>query len=196
MSRYLLVTLDVPPAVKGVILNVVQEAVEDRHGPDMWDLLLADAGVVGAYTALGNYPDADLFAIIQAAAARLGMSPPAVTRWAGRQAFPHLAERYPGFLRDHDDLFPFLETINDVIHAEVRKLYPGAQTPRFDIRPVGADRIELVYHSERGLCELAVGLTEGAADHLRTPVQVQQEACRHRGHDACKLVITRAEAGA
>ncbi|MFP5489690.1 MAG: heme NO-binding domain-containing protein, partial [Acidimicrobiia bacterium] len=54
--------------VKGLFFNLAQEVVEDRWGPDRWDDAVALAGVDGAYTWLGTYPDADLFALVRALA--------------------------------------------------------------------------------------------------------------------------------
>jgi hypothetical protein len=59
--------------MKGVIFQLLEKAVVDEHGADAWDELLADAEVEGVYTSLGNYPDAELIALV--AAGRRG-SPP------------------------------------------------------------------------------------------------------------------------
>ena len=46
--------------MKGVILNVVEEVVVDLFDEDTWDAVIENAGVSGAYTALGYYEDADV----------------------------------------------------------------------------------------------------------------------------------------
>ena len=57
--------------MKGIIFNVAEEVVTDLYGADAWDSLLASAELEGAYTSLGNYDDAEIAAIIAAAAVLL-----------------------------------------------------------------------------------------------------------------------------
>jgi len=117
--------------VKGIVFNLLEEAVTGAYGENAWDDLLETAGLDGSYTSLGNYPDQHLTVLVQAAAATTGESPQAIVRWFGRQALPALAVAYPGFFDPHEDVGSFLHTLNDIIHPEVRKLYPGADVPNF-----------------------------------------------------------------
>ena len=41
--------------MKGVVYHLLEEAVVEKFGADIWDDLLDDTGVAGAYTSLGNY---------------------------------------------------------------------------------------------------------------------------------------------
>ena len=84
--------------MKGVLMNVVEEAVSAEWGDDMWDDLLADCDLQGAYTALGNYSDAELIELAEAASARLDAPLDDVVRILGRLSFPPLIGRYPVFL--------------------------------------------------------------------------------------------------
>jgi len=43
--------------VKGIILNLVEEAIVADHGEVTWEALLESAQVDRVYTSLGNYPD-------------------------------------------------------------------------------------------------------------------------------------------
>lgn len=53
--------------MKSIIFNLLEQVVTDAHGEDIWDDLLAGAGLEGAYTSLGNYPDEDLLSPVSAA---------------------------------------------------------------------------------------------------------------------------------
>ena len=152
--------------MKGVIFNVVQEAVEAEFGADTWDAILDKAGVTGAYTSLGNYEDAQLVAIVGAAAAALGKDVPATLRWVGERAFTPLAARHPAYLEGHTGLKSFLPALNSIIHPEVLKLYPDSIVPQFDLETLDDDHIAMVYRSPRALPDLAVGLALGAARHF------------------------------
>jgi hypothetical protein len=117
--------------MKGIIFNLLEEVVRSAHGDEAWDGLLEASGLDGAFTSLGSYPDEHLAKLVAAASAALGQPPDAVVRWFGRSALPLLAQRYPDFFTGHTSVRTFLLTLNDVIHTEVRKIYPGADVPVF-----------------------------------------------------------------
>lgn len=179
--------------MKGLLFNIVEEAVIDRWGEAAWDAVLDDAEVSGAYTSLGSYPDADLLAIVGVASRRTGIAPDDLTRQLGRAAFGGLASRHPELVDHFTDTRALLAALNDVVHAEVRKLYPDSIVPDFTmLDDAGADGaadapIRLRYESPRGLCLLAEGLVLGAADHFGERLAVTQTSCRHRGDAECIL---------
>jgi heme-NO-binding protein len=173
--------------VKGIIFNIVEEVVSDKYGEDTWDQLLAAAGLDGAYTSLGSYPDEELFRLVAAASEALSVPPGDVVRTLGEAAIPSLAERYPAFFAPHTSTKPFLLTLNDIIHPEVRKLYPGAQVPSFGFEDAGEDKLVIRYQSERKLCALAEGFILGAAAHYGELAAIEQSECMHRGNTECVL---------
>lgn len=176
--------------MKGVIFNLAEQVVTDAYGADTWDQLLEDADVEGAFTSLGNYPDEQLYALVGAAASRLGAEPSTVVRMIGEGAMPMLASRYPDFFTPHSMTRPFLVTLNDIIHPEVRKLYPGADVPEFGFEEQGQDVLLLEYRSHRQLCTLAEGFIAGAATHYGQTVRIEQPTCMLRGADHCVLHCT------
>jgi hypothetical protein len=175
--------------MKGIVFNMLEEIVVREHGEETWEQLLDAAGVEGAYTSLGNYPDADLVALVGAASAALSLPADDVVRWYGRHALPLLAERYPGFFEPHADARSFVLTLNEIIHPEVRKLYPGADTPDFAFDASDPDRLVMDYRSARRLCAFAEGLLQGAADHFGQTVAIEQPECMHRGDERCLIAI-------
>jgi hypothetical protein len=176
--------------MKGVVFNLLEEVVRRQYGEEVWDDLLDAASLDGRYTSLGSYADADLFALVGVAAAKLDLPPQAVVRWFGRSALPLLAERYPEFFAGHASTRSFLLTLNDIIHPEVRKVYPGADVPSFDFSVDASGRLLMGYHSARKLCALAEGFIEGAAAHFGERARVDQPLCMHRGDDHCLLELT------
>ena len=119
--------------MKGVVFNLLQEVVTAAHGPDVWDDLLDRSDAGGVYTSLGNYPDEELERLVEAACVLLDLPREAVLRWFGAAAMPLLAKAYPTFFEGHGTARTFVGGINNVIHAEVRKLYTGAECPHFNI---------------------------------------------------------------
>jgi hypothetical protein len=175
--------------VKGIVFNLLEEAVTRAHGESAWDDLLEAAGLEGSYTSLGSYPDQHLPKLVQAASAALGPSPQEIIRWFGRESLPALAAAYPGFFEPHEDVISFLHTLNEIIHPEVRKLYPGADVPTFGFSTSEDGTVTMRYGSPRQLCAFAEGLIEGAAAHYGQSVTIAQPRCMLRGDELCVIEI-------
>lgn len=175
--------------MKGIVFNLLEELVRRDHGENAWDDLLESAGLDGAYTSLGSYADEEMMRLVAAASAVLERPPEAILRWFGRNALPLLAEKYPYFLATQNSTRRFLLTLNDIIHPEVRKLYPGAIVPVFDFDTTSPDVLLMGYKSERKLCALAQGFVEGAADHYGEDLSFEHLKCMHRGDEKCVFRI-------
>lgn len=175
--------------MKGVVFNLLESVVSGAHGADAWDDLLDAAKVSGAYTSLGNYDDAELEALVAAAATRLGLQREDVLLWFGRQAIPALAQVYPDFFSPHLSARPFVAGVNDVIHAEVRKLYPGAACPHFGLSEGEGAALVMRYLSPRRMCSLAEGFIHGAADWYGERVEVRHTRCVSHGDSHCELTV-------
>lgn len=173
--------------MKGIIFNLVEEVVTNDHGADTWDALLESSGLDGAYTSLGSYPDDDLHKLVVAASEALDAPPVDVVRLLGQHALPLLAERYPTFFDGHT-CKSFLLTLNDIIHPEVRKLYPGADVPDFAFESPSEEVLVIGYVSARKLCALAEGFVLGSAEYFGEQVTIEQTECLHRGDDRCSII--------
>ena len=105
-------------------------------------------------------------------------------------------KRYSIFFAEPRDTRTFLLTLNNIIHAEVRKLYPDADVPTFTFDPIpgvedpSGDALVLGYRSGRMLCGLAEGFIEGAAAHYSQAVRLDQPRCMLRGDEACAIVCS------
>lgn len=178
--------------MKGIIFNLLEEVVTTHLGEKAWDGILDGSGVRGAYTSLGNYPAEEFSRLLESLSLTGGKSNRETLRWFGRLAMPHLADRYPEFFTAHKGMRSFLLSLNDVIHAEVRKLYPGAEVPVFEFEaPAGADAQDALimhYRSKRKLCQLAEGFIAGAAERFGEHVTVTQSSCMLDGAPECVLV--------
>ncbi len=175
--------------VKGIVFNLLEQVVFRDYGDNTWDDLLSAAGLVGAYTSLGSYPDEHLGKLVGVASEALDLPAQDVIRWFGREALPALAQAYPMFFTPHSETRSFLLTLNDIIHPEVRKLYPGADVPEFDFDTLPDGSLRMGYHSHRKLCSFAEGLIEGAASQFGEQVAILQPRCMLRGDETCELEI-------
>lgn len=162
--------------MKGVVFNLLEEAVTDEFGVETWETLLADAALDGAYTSLGNYDDAEIAALVAAASQRLGLPSAAVLQWFGERAMPLLRDRYAPLFAGHASARNFVLSVNKIIHPEVRKLYAGASCPFFHFREEADGTLILRYQSSRNLIDLAHGFILGAAKLWGETVSVLRHA--------------------
>jgi hypothetical protein len=175
--------------MKGIVFNLLEEAVSSEFGDATWDRLLDDAGLDGAYTSLGSYDDAEIFRLVGVASKALNIPEQDVLRWFGRRAMPLLAKRYPAFFSAHPNTRSFLLTLNSIIHPEVRKLYPGASPPVFDFDTGDSEQLVIGYNSARRLCALAEGFMQGAAEHFGEQAGITQPECMHHGAAKCSFHV-------
>ena len=175
--------------MKGIVFALLEDAVSRTYSEDAWDDLLDRAGLAGVYTSLGHSPDGHLASLVAAASGVTGNDPQAIIRWFGRESIPRLAAAYPAFFEPHQDVGAFLRTLNEIIHPEVRKLYPGADVPTFGFSTLADGTIVMRYGSPRQLCSFAEGLIEGAAAHYRQAVRIDQPACMRRGDELCTIEV-------
>ncbi len=175
--------------MKGIIFNLVEEIVRDEYGEDTWDDLLESAGLEGAYSSLGSYPDGDLDKIVGAASDALHMPAEEVVQWVGLKAIPYMAAAYPQLFASHTTTRSFVLSLNDIIHPEVRKLYPGADVPVFGFETFDDDLLVVQYRSHRKMCAFAIGLIEGAAAYYGECCDLQHTKCMHRGDENCEFRI-------
>ena len=175
--------------MKGVVFNVVEAIIENEYGAEMWDTLLDSAKVDGAYTSLGNYPDAELYALVDAASQNLNLSVAETLKWIGKRAMPHFQEVLPYLFENYQHSEEFIKDVNNIIHPEVKKLYPGAICPHFHMVQSSRKTLSLVYTSSRKLCALAEGFIESTAELYGNKVDVKQSECVHHGAERCVFVV-------
>lgn len=176
--------------MKGIVFNLLERSVEEQFGSEVWDQLLDRAGLDGAYTSLGSYPDEQLYQLVGAASEILGLSQSAVVQWFGRSAVPLMVERFPGFFAPHKSTRDFLLTLNSVIHPEVRKLFPGADAPDFLYDTSSPDTLIMNYRSKRRLCDFALGLIEGTAAHYGEVANHVHSVCMKNGAPMCRFELS------
>jgi len=185
--------------MKGIVFNLLEELVRREFGDAEWSRVVQDAEVDSAFTSLDSYPDAVLRRLVAAVGKRAQKTPGEALQWFGRHTMPLLATQYPHLFAAQKSTRSFILTLNDIIHPEVRRLYPGADVPVFDFDTSSPDALTLGYHSPRRLCALAHGFIEGAADYYGETVDVEQSECMHRGDAKCVFQLrfsTRAQSQA
>ena len=175
--------------MQGIVFQVLEACYVEAFGPDAWRQVAAAADASERYTYAATYPDAELGRLVTAIASAQGISPAQALRWFGEHAIPHFHVLTPDLFDRHRACWPFLRSLNDIIHPQVRLRYPGVDVPDFEYPDTSGAAQVIVYRSARRMCALAEGLMLGAAAHFGEELAICQSHCMHQGDDHCRFEL-------
>jgi Haem-NO-binding len=154
--------------MKGIVFVELLAMADHALGEDAVDGVIARCPLSskGAYTAVGTYPSSELGQLVDGFSHASGDSIPALQRAFGHWMLRRFAATFPVFFEVQQDAFTMLESIENEVHAEVRKLYPDAELPTFDTVREGDDTLVMTYRSPRRLIDFCHGLIEECLVHF------------------------------
>jgi Haem-NO-binding len=179
--------------MKGIIFTEFLEQLEQSHSFELVDTILQDANPPsrGAYTAVGTYPHSEMVALLNALCHRQNLNLPDVLSDFGRYLFGRFASSHPTFLHQQHDAFEFLAGIENVIHAEVLKLYPEAELPTFEVEVHTPQKLVLLYTSARQMQDLADGLIQGCLTYFNCVASVERQTLHTNTGPRERFTLTR-----
>lgn len=175
--------------MKGVVFDMLRDMVEEHYGLEGWQAVLEESGSDGLYLSTETYDDDELLGLVNAASVVSGVVVNDLVFAFGRFMVGEFYKRFPGYFDASPSLLDFLLSVDQVIHTEVRKLYPDAQLPEFRYDQTDAEQLVMEYRSPRKLCRLAEGLIDGSAHFFKQNYQLDHSVCMHKGDDCCRLAI-------
>lgn len=153
--------------MKGVVFTELIEHLDAERSPAFTQEVLDAAHLPhgGAYTAVGTYDGSELLSILGVVSAKTGSSIGDLQRAFGRRLFSRFSVSYPRLFEGIGDAFDFLGRVETHIHVEVKKLYPDAELPHFEVVERTPERMRLIYRSKRHMDDFCAGLIEGCLEH-------------------------------
>lgn len=150
--------------MKGVVFTEFTEMVESRYGLGALDKLLEACNLPskGYYTSVGTYDHRELVDLLVTFSKQKQIPLPKLLEEFGIYLFRSFSRLYPMLFEKPDNILDFLESVENYIHVEVRKLYPDAELPRFICEHRDERSLTLIYTSDKSMADLAVGLIKGA----------------------------------
>src|SRR5262249_58286508 len=137
--------------MRGIILASFVEFAERELGGAADDLPAT------SYSPVMGYPDDELFALVARTSEAAGVESPEVLRRFGAHLFRTFANLYPVFLDGVESAMELLGGIETYVHGEVKKLYPDAEFPSFEVRAPAAGPLQLLSPSRPPLPRPAPG---------------------------------------
>jgi hypothetical protein len=177
--------------MKGMVFVELLNMAEEVAGEEAVDAVLngCDLSTGGAYNAVGNYPCAELMTIVQALGERLGAPVAELQQRFGHWMHGRFVQGYPAFFAGKPDVLAMLEAIEDEVHVEVRKLYPGVELPTFATERLDERTLRMTYRSARPLVAFCHGLIEACIAHFGQPATVTLEDRSSAGESLATFTI-------
>jgi hypothetical protein len=122
--------------MKGIIFTEFLDMVEKKFSIDTVDKIIESSNLAsgGSYTSVGTYPHTEMAELVVNLGRETGIPVKDLLIAFGNYLFNRLAVLYPSFVVFENGLLFFLESIENHIHIQVRKLYPDAELPQFNTK--------------------------------------------------------------
>lgn len=178
--------------MKGMIFTEFLDMVEGSFGLAVKDRVIAAAGGAhdGAYTAVGQYEHSELVAMVMELSAITHLSLRELMIAFGHHVFGVFVQNFGHFFMGTDSAIVFLSHIDDYIHVEVRKLYPGAELPGFSYPPCAAGHLVMEYRSPRPMAAFAEGLVRATIKYYGQLLQLNVEDLSAGAGTAARFTLT------
>ncbi|MAI88892.1 heme NO-binding domain-containing protein [Ponticaulis sp.] len=153
--------------MKGLIFTELLAMADKEVGEDRVDSVIQRCPLSGngAYSTVGNYPSADLFALVKGFSRETGLTVEALQNAFGHHMLSVFSTGYPHFFTAKSDAFELLASVEEEIHVEVKKLHPDTDLPTFQSEFPDEHTMRLTYRSRRGLVDFCEGLIEATLAH-------------------------------
>lgn len=162
--------------MRGVIFKAYTEFVREKLDSKSLDQLLRSEKYPnkGGFSALGNYDTSHITSLINNSTKLFNTSKNEIVRGFGRFTYGYLHKRFKNMYMDKSEIlnldnpYDFLEKLNTLHFTELKKLYPNANFPEFEINRIEDQHIILEYSSFRDLPYLTYGLIEGCLEFFKS----------------------------
>lgn len=176
--------------MKGIVFTEFLDLVEAKFGLKMVDEIISksDLETGGAYTSVGTYKFSEMLQLLQHLSANTKISIDDLLLIYGEHFFSVLEESYPGLLATYTDPIDMISSIENHIHIEVRKIYPDAELPTFEIIEKTNNSLVLLYKSSRAMHHFGLGLMNKTFEHFDARATIVLEKLKVDGTEVKFLI--------
>lgn len=179
--------------MKGILFTEFLEMVDQKFSPELTERIIDQVDVPSgcAYTTIGTYDHTELVQLVVQLSKETDTPVTDLVRAYGFHLFERFVRTYPRFFSGIKDAFTFLEGVESIVHAEVRKLYSDSRPPMITATRQGDDKLEVIYESQRCLADAAHGLILGCVDYFGEKMSVERQDIDDSG-SSVRFLLTKA----
>ena len=163
--------------MKGIIFTEFLDLVEKKFGLVMVDKIINQSQLdsKGAYTSVGTYEFSEMLQLISNLSENTDISVDDLLMVYSEHLFAALLKTHPNLVSHYKTPMDLVASIESHIHVEVKKIYPDAQLPTFDLEERTDNKMVMIYKSNRALYMLGKGLMLETFKLFNVPVNVNIE---------------------
>lgn len=178
--------------MKGIVFTEFLELVEVKFGIEMVDNIINASNLEsqGIYTSVGTYSFSEMLQLLQHLSANTGISIDDLLLAYAEHFFSVIERNYPGLLATYKDPIEMISSIENHIHIEVRKIYPDAELPTFEVLEKTDNSIILIYKSSRAMHHFGLGLMNKTFEHFNSTATIVLEKLKEDGTEV-KFIINK-----
>lgn len=171
--------------MKGIVFTEFLEMVEQKFGLEMVDKIILEADLPsgGVYTSVGTYDFFEMQQLITKLHESTGIPVDDLIYTYGNFFFSILTKHHRDIFSLYNSPIEMLASIENHIHVQVRKIYPGAELPTFRIVKQKDDYLEMIYFSERSMYMFAKALMEKTFEHYHENSRIDLEKLNEEGSE-------------
>ncbi len=169
--------------MKGIVFTEFLELVEDKFGLEMVDYIITESDLEseGVYTSIGTYSFSEMLQLLKHLSSKTDLTIDQLLLTYGEHFFSVIEDSYPGLLATYQDPIDMISSIENHIHVEVRKIYPGAELPTFTVVERTTDKLILDYTSSRAMHHFGLGLMNKTFEHFNSKAVIELEKIKADG---------------
>ena len=154
--------------MKGIVFTEFLSLVEEKFGLATVDEIIekSDLPSQGIYTSIGTYEFSEMLSLLQHLSEKTSISIDDLLYVYAEHFFGVLQRNYTDLISRYKDPIEMLASIENHIHVEVRKIYPDAELPIFNVLEQTEDKLILEYISSRAMYNFGLGLMHKTFEHF------------------------------
>ena len=178
--------------MKGIVFTEFLDLVEDKFGLEVVDKIInaSELESEGVYTSVGTYNFSEMLQLLQHLSAHTGISIDDLLLVYAEHFFSVIENSYPGLLATYKDPIEMISSIENHIHVEVRKIYPDAELPTFEVIEKTENSLIMIYKSSRSMHHFGLGLMNKTFEHFNSTAVIDLEKIKEDGTEV-KFIINK-----
>ncbi|MDN3596627.1 heme NO-binding domain-containing protein [Zunongwangia endophytica] len=178
--------------MKGIVFTEFLDMVEENFGIEIVDYIINESKLQseGIYTSVGTYDFVEMQSLLVNLSKKVEIPLDDLIYSYGLYFFRVLTTLHPAIFALYKDPIELVSSIENHIHVQVRKLYPGAELPTFKVEKKTEDHLEILYFSDRAMYMFAKALMEKTFEHYDRDSEIKMEKLAEDGTQV-RFLITK-----